>query len=766
MDHRIKRKLADGQQITVTVERILPFGVFVRLGDGREGYIRCRELSLEGDVDPREVVSPGQQIKAVTLELEEPSRSIELSHRATLPDPWPKFTSKFRQGDVVKARVKDLVPTGAFVQILPGVDGFIPLTELAPWKVMVSEELIWVGDDMEAVITRLDSRRKRVWLSIRRRMERLSQADSIVEYMRQKAGAEGQVEPSLEEVKFMPEEESLAGEELQLCKMAQLGQILVVDDHDEVRLPLVEWLCRQGCPAEGAKTAAEAMEKFQQQPYGLALVDLVLPEVDGLALIRQLRASRYTPSVAVMGIPKWIREHFGEIHKLGIVGVFVKPLDLEEIQWFLIRLARGETLMPLGESPVAVAASSEYRPFQKLAEVMRSGQPLAERLRSGLEHALELTRAEMAIVFHLNPISQEVSIVAQAGQAVLNLAAVYSLVDSPVRDVIREGGLVWENHVSRGASGRFSKLLNLLPFKSCIGVPIQAGGEIHHALFLFDSKREAFSRYRVRDAQAMTTLFSVALESQALEQHIRAVSPFLLSGHLAAGFSHEVCNKMSGLEIQLRNLRTDYARLGGQEALQPAESFDFAEVGQAVDRLLDVALDLKRTVGLFQELIRAEPEGEVDVNEVLRHAKLLLQPIARRHKVRVKMELTSELPTITGSVARLQQVFSNVLLNAVQHTARKMEWLSNGRGTLQVMTAWEPEEDRPIQVRFSDNGPGIHRQLWESIFALGFSTRPGGTGLGLFIARSLVGSMGGRIVVERSVIPMSTTFLVELPAPG
>ncbi len=397
---------------------------------------------------------------------------------------------------------------------------------------------------------------------------------------------------------------------------------------------------------------------------------------------------------------------------------------------------------------------------------MRSGLLLAERLRSGLEHLLELTRAEEAIVFHLNPISQEVSIVAQAGQAALDLAAVYSLVDSPVRDVIREGGLVWENDVLRRMSGRFSKLLDLLPFESCIAVPIQAGGEIHHALFLFHHKPEAFSRYRVRDAQAMATLFSVALESQALEQHIRVVSPFLLSGHLAAGFSHEVYNKMSGLEIQLHNLRGDYERLGGQKALRPAESFDFAEVGRAIDRLLDVALDLQRTVGLFQELIRAEQEKEIDVNEVVRHAELLLRPIARRYKVRIEMELSSDLPAITGSVFRLQQVFSNVMLNAVQHVAQKMERWSDGRGTLQVATVWEPGEDHPIQVRFADNGPGIHRQLWESIFALGFSTRPGGTGLGLFIARSLVGSMGGRIVVERSVIPMGTTFLVELPALG
>jgi two-component system sensor histidine kinase FlrB len=69
-----------------------------------------------------------------------------------------------------------------------------------------------------------------------------------------------------------------------------------------------------------------------------------------------------------------------------------------------------------------------------------------------------------------------------------------------------------------------------------------------------------------------------------------------------------------------------------------------------------------------------------------------------------------------------------------------------------------------VQARFSDTGPGIHRQLWEKIFALGFTTRAGGSGLGLYIARSLMGSMGGRIVLEESLVPLGTTFLVELPA--
>ncbi|MGA9349742.1 MAG: S1 RNA-binding domain-containing protein [Anaerolineae bacterium] len=759
MVHGTKQELAKGEQVTVTVDRILPFGVFVRLKDGREGYIRRRELSLAGDVNPQEVVSLGQQIEAVILELEEPSRSIELSHRATLPDPWQEFTGKFRPGDVVKARIKGLVPAGAYAQILPGVDGFIPKEELARWIIEKPEEVVWVGDNVEAVIACLDLRRKEVSLSIRWRMERLRQADSIVEYMRQKAGAEGQVEPSLEEIEFMSEEEGLAGEELQPGEMAQVGQILVVEDDNAVRLPLIEWFCHQACPAVGVKTAAEAIEHYWRQEYGLVLVDLDLPEVDGLSLIQRLRSDGRSTSVAVISSPEWIEECLSEIQALEVAEVFPKPLDLEDIQKLLLRLARGEKPR-LQLEPVTSVATAELQASQELAAVMRSGQPLAKRFQQGLEQLVEATGAEEGIVFHLDPGSQTVSIVAQEGVIPLNQDAVYSLVDSPVKDVIREGEAVWENRVSQERTARFRKLLDLLPFESCIGVPIEASGQVEYALFLFHWEPDAFSRYRLRDARAMASLFAVALESQALDERIQAMSRIFLSGQLAAGFGHEVNNILSGLELQFRNVCSDFEHLG-REHPPVSDSFDFREVQRALDKAVETALDLKRAVEDFRRLMETKEERVVDVNLVVRQAEALVRPLARRAKVEIRPVLDQSLPPVIGSDVSLQQVFLNLMLNAVQHMERKPD----DRRVLEVATVYKTEDsDRPVNVHFSDTGPGIHRQLWEKIFALGFTTKPGGSGLGLYIARSLVESMGGRITVEESLVPLGTTLLVELPA--
>lgn len=751
MDTLKTRPYKEGHQVDAIVEQVMPYGVFVRLEDDTRAYIRRRELSLDGDIDPATLFRKGQKVKAVVLRLAEPGRSMELSCRALLPDPWKGFATKFREGDVVSGTVRSLAPGGAFVQITTGISGFLPLEELASWKVERPEDVVWVGDHVEAVITRMDRAQRKVWLSVRAWQKRLGQAAEVIQSLHRKALAPQETEAYLEEpvcvVETTPRE---------MTGLA--GPVLVVEDDDALRDPLLKWLNAQGCPSQGFRTVAEALEYCQGREYGLILVDLDLPEVDGLYLVRQLRDCGRSVPVAVMSGPEWIQRHLAEIRALGVIEVFPKPLDLEKIRRLIQRLARGERPRPnLAE---VEAGSENGRYLARVATTMRSGQSLSERLRQGLERLVEATRAEKGIVFHLDPFSERVSIVAQAGSVPLNEEALYSLVDSPVKDIIWEGGEIWEGQVSQGRTARFRKLLDLLPFESCIGVPIEASGRVEHALFLFHREPGSFSHYRLRDAWAMAALFAVALEGQALDMRIQDLGRIFLSGHLSAAFGHEVYNKISGLELQFRNLQADFERLE-RGVPQWQESFDSLEIRRALDRAVDTTLDLKQTVADFRRLMETGEERVTDVNQAVRQAEALVRPLARRAKVDIGLRLDPDLPFAAGNGIGLGQVFLNVMLNAVQHMGDKPD----ERRLLQVVTTYEPQNgSRPVRVRFSDTGPGIHRQLWEKIFALGFTTKAGGSGLGLYIARSLVESMGGCIFVEESLVPLGTTFLVELSA--
>lgn len=741
-----------GQTVAATVESILRFGVFVRLEGGSRAYVRRRELTLSGDVDPREVVSEGQQIKAVVTALAELGSLMELSIRNALPDPWQEFTRQFKVGDVATATVKNLFPDKVFAQVLPGVDGLIPLRELASWKVERPEDVVWPGDRIEAVITHLDADGKRVQLSICRRLEQLAQVEAIMEVLH-KANV-----PATS--KAIPEPEPPTQEVEEPGKIGLAGSILVVEDQDEVRVPLVKWLSDRGCTAHGVQSATEAVAYCQEQTYELIIMDLDMPDVDGLSCIRQLRAAQVAAPVVVMSEPELIAAQLPALQSLGVSAVFPKPLEMDEIHDFLLQLAHGERPAPAPETS-AQASPQEVQSFQRLTNVMRSGRPVTERFRQGLNQLVHETYAEMGIVFWLDPVSQKVSLIAHVGNIPLNIGAVYALVDSPVKDVIVEDRIVWENRVSSGRTGRFRKLLDLLPFESCIGVPFQAGGRVENALFLFHREPDAFSRYRVRDAWAMAALFAVALESQSLDRRVQSLSHIFLNGQLAAAFGHEVYNKLSGLDLQFRNLRSDFERLTRSvEGLGKVS--DAQQICLELDGMVETAVGLKDTVTGFRRLMQARAGETADVNQAIRQTEAQARPLARRAQVEVRLKLADDLPLTAGSSVSLYQVFLNLALNAIQQMDNKP---GDGRRVLTMTTlCCAGDGNRLVQVRFADTGPGIHRQLWEQIFTLGFTTRLGGSGLGLYIARSLVESMGGRITVEESLVPLGTTFLVELPA--
>lgn len=737
--NRLPTEYRIGQVLTARVEQVLPFGAFVRLRDGAPAYIRRRELTRSGNVDPREVLSVGQEVQAAVVALPEPGRNLELSVRRMEPDPWETFARQCQLRDTVRGTVKGLTAAGVFVELAPGVDGLIPPEELAPWPVQEPDKLLWTGDEVEAMVTHLDREKKQLRLSIRRQMAHQVRTQQILSYLR--ADQETLAEPP-------PAVEDTGTEKDRWPDLEGLGPVLVVDGHPIVREQLVIWLKQHGCEAESVALAAEGWARLQQGTYRLALVDL--DGQDTLEAIRALRESGVQVPIFGLGIPEWIAEQGRELESLGVVDLFFKPLNLDEILESLVRLARGELVGPV-RAPLPERKQQIRRSFQQFTQTMRSSIPLEERLEAGLAELTRLTRAELSVLFHRDPSSHQVRIMALAGQLPVNHAAEYALATSPVKDLILEGGHLFRSRLSDRDRRRFQKLLEVVEFHSCIGVPIPVGGRVEHALFLFHREANALSGLDLRHAYAMAALLGAALESKGLEERLLAASPLLLSGNLAAGFGHDVYNKMSALELQVRNLH----------AMSRTSAYD--QLGEAIDQLLQNTLDLRQTVEAFRDVIRTEEWVAFDVNSLLQRAAALLRTVAARHRVTIKLELAPDLPPVLGSPVRLEQVFLNTMLNALQQMDLKLERWPAGVAELQISTGLEAGADRPLWVRFRDTGPGIHRRWWEEIFALGFSTRPGGTGLGLFIVRCLVESMGGAIYVEASPIPIGTTFRVELP---
>jgi signal transduction histidine kinase/predicted RNA-binding protein with RPS1 domain/ActR/RegA family two-component response regulator len=713
------------QQVEAIVESVQPYGVFVRLKDGTRAYIRRRELDLDADVDPTRVVHEGQKITAKVIALGETGKHIELSRRATLPNPWHEFARRFREGEVVRGTVRALHPKGVFVRVEAGIDGFVPLDELATWQVSKPDELLWLDDEVEAIITHLDAHAERLTLSIKARMEQRARATQIV--------IERTTEPK--SVPLVPKDElpPLTAEERE-----RVGQIIVVDDDDGLRNGLVEWLQQRGYRASAARAREELEAQIQSAERGVLLVDIHLGDGDGLELIHDLPINGL--HVCVMSSPEWLLERTEEIRLARVFQIFEKPLNEDDIDQFLQRLARGETVQPVWKTlPQREAEKTESR---DLNIALRDVAP-TQRLQVALERVTQMAHAEKGIVFVQDPVSQAISIVEHVGELPLNQEAFYALRTSPVKDVIVEKEPVFEEHATENK--RFDKLRDVLVFESCIGTPIQVAGEVRHALFLFHRQPNAFARARPQYVELDALWLGVLLEEQAVGARLRAISPLLLSGELAMGLAHEVYNKVDALELQLANL----------VALKHPPT----DLSDRLVALHNLARDLKTLTGSFQEMMRAKELSETfNINEVIRRVEVQVRPLARKEGVKIDLRLANNLPLITGNSVALQQVFFNLMLNAVQLMANKRDKYR----LLEISTTFDPKRKRPLLIRFADTGPGIHKQLWEKIFELGFSMR-GGSGLGLYIARSLIEMFDGKIKVEESVVPLGTTFLIKLP---
>jgi signal transduction histidine kinase/ActR/RegA family two-component response regulator/predicted RNA-binding protein with RPS1 domain len=748
---------AINQRVTVTVEEARAYGLFVLLDEGTHGYIRRRELSPSGDVDPRSLFRVGQTLEAVIIEPPASAHLLELSHVRTLPDPWQSAKQKYQVGALVKASVKSVRTNGIVVEVESGIQGFIPQAELTNWiEAVDATQLWWKDDQIEAVISRIDPANHSLVLSIRQRLQQRAQAQAVMNYLEQHAQP-----ATAEPTAAAPSKVSLVDEGAP--QRIGCGQrILVVEDSQLLRQQLVNWLNNRGFCAEGVTEVEMAKERLQA-PAWLLLVDIDLDGENGLHLAEWVNQAQPETWVAVMSTSEWLAQERAALARLQLVEVFSKPLDANEIERLLVDLCNATHSLSregnrdlLDETTVSSPnreglGGSETDADKDAAPVQQLSHRLAQLVRS--------SSAELGVIFQIDPASHKVAVVARSGVLALAAASLQPLLDSPVKDVINERKALFNNRVSQQSPARYRHLLAAVPFESCIGLPLQVWGEVHHVLFLFHRSPEAFRRAQLRDIQASAGLCASSLEHLRLEERLQANAGRLLSGELAAALAHEVTNKISGLELGLRNLLSDVESFHHELSAEPAQQ-RLSATRQEIDSLLDAQRDLKETVALFQRVIRSDVSDVVEINEVIHNAERLVRSLARRHGIKIDLRLAPDSPALRGSSLQLQQVFVNLLLNAVQQMAQNR----NLGKAVEITTRQEVNADaKQLIVRFADQGPGIHRSLWETIFNLGYSTRPGGSGLGLSIARSLVKANGGALYVEESNIPLGTTFVVALP---
>lgn len=159
-------KLEPGQIIEGTVQRLADFGAFVDIG-GVDGLVHISQLSHEHVEKPEDVVKEGEKVKVKVLSVDKENERISLSIKETLPGPWDNIAEKAPVGSVLEGTVKRLVSFGAFVEVLPGVEGLVHISQISHRHIGTPHEVLTEGDQVKVKVLDVNEEEKRLSLSIK-----------------------------------------------------------------------------------------------------------------------------------------------------------------------------------------------------------------------------------------------------------------------------------------------------------------------------------------------------------------------------------------------------------------------------------------------------------------------------------------------------------------------------------------------------------------------------------------------------------------------
>ncbi|WP_261129147.1 30S ribosomal protein S1 [Bacillus sp. Marseille-Q3570] len=187
----VLQSLEAGQVLEGTVQRLTDFGAFVDIG-GIDGLVHISQLAHHRVETPSEVVNEGDTVKVKVLSVDRDNERISLSIKETLPGPWDNVREVLEKGQVVDGTVKRLVSFGAFVEVAPGVEGLVHISEIANKHIGTPSEVLDQGDKVKVKVLDINPDEKRVSLSIRATLEEENRPSKIdPEYNKETDGNTG-----------------------------------------------------------------------------------------------------------------------------------------------------------------------------------------------------------------------------------------------------------------------------------------------------------------------------------------------------------------------------------------------------------------------------------------------------------------------------------------------------------------------------------------------------------------------------------------------
>lgn len=525
--------------------------------------------------------------------------------------------------------------------------------------------------------------------------------------------------------------------------------VLVADDEVHTTLMLERIFEREGYQVECANDGLTALNLAQRLLPDLILLDIQMPGMNGFDVLRGLREKKLTATIPTILITAKAREPSDVAHglNLGADDYLYKPFDPREL------LARAESKMKARQLEEKL-----QRRTQELQALLRVGEELNQSLAVNdllelvLYLSMDLLPGNLAAIYQFNENHQ---VIAHRVQTSPNGQFVpYDTNQAIQRFLQLRRSVLWP-----GEAPIFPE------FRSGMVVPIEHGDTLLGMLVLVSQDME-YDENHLRlfkgiSRQAALTLRNAQLheiqanyaehlqemviartsELQSAQQMLIRSEKLASIGHLAASIAHEINNPLQPIRIHLEHMIEDL------QNNDPIDLIAIENIQSSIERITRIVSQLLEFTGK-----RSAESGVqfLDLRRALEGIINLNRKLFEQSGISLVADL-SPLPSIYGNKDQLEQVFMNIILNAQAATEKG--------GKLEIRARVEGSY---IVIQFIDTGCGIPADKINNIFDPFYSTKPNGTGLGLFVSYGIIQNHHGMIEVD-SKVNVGTTFTIRLP---
>ena len=541
-----------------------------------------------------------------------------------------------------------------------------------------------------------------------------------------------------------------------------LKRVLIVDDDVHTADYIAELLQAQGYQTQWAFDGNEALDKLYSAPaeaagvdqaFDLVILDVMIPGIDGYEVCRRIKNDdtlRHTSVIMVTGLGSTTNKTKGL--ELGADDYVTKPFTPEEL------LARVKAMLRVREmEQEMLQRNRELAALNSISRLISRSLDPDEVLATTLNQALAIMGARAALVALVEPADDHaVALRMHRGlpsQVTSQLAGVrWRLGEGLVGAVAASG----ESRISTDLTA--DPHLAILPahqLNAAVCTPLRAQQGMVGVLVVLNQDGDLWGEHSVRlleaiggqvgmsaeNAQLYTKVSNYAQELARSQAQLIQAEKLAAMGRLTASIAHELNNPLQAVQNCLHLIL--------HRTLEAAKQEQYLKMAQEeVERLIS-------TVQRMLDFYRPTPEQHhaTDVHQVIEDVLALTDKRLVRGRVRVRRVFAANLPLLNAIKNQLKQVFLNLVINAA-------EAMPNG-GELRIATSLSAD-GKSVSVAFHDQGVGLSPRALEHLFEPFYTTKNGGTGLGLSVSYGIIEQHGGTIDVE-STEGKGSCFTVRLP---